>query len=377
MKNIHFIDLQKQQSILRDRIDTAIKRVLDKGDYIMGSDVFSLEQELGVFCGAQHVISCANGTDALGMFLMTKNVSPGDCVFVPAFTFAATAEVVSWMRATPFFVDVIESTFNMDPSSLEEAIAVSKSLGLNPVGIIPVDLFGQSADYDRILPIADQNNLWVLSDAAQSFGGKYKGKKVGTMGEATATSFFPAKPLGCYGDGGAIFTNDDRIASLLKSIRVHGMGDHKYQNVRIGLNGRLDTLQAAILREKLSIFEEEIIKRNKIASNYHEGLLDDKVVLPTIMEGIQSVWAQYTVRVDENKREKIIALLKEQGIPTMIYYPHPLHHQKAYEGYPRASSLDVSEKLARSVLSLPMHPYLMDEDQNFIIENFLSVLKRA
>lgn len=363
MKPIQFIDLKSQQDRIRPSIDTAIKRVLDHGIYIMGPEVFEFEKQLADFCGVKHAISCANGTDALGLGLMAKNVGPGDAVFVPSFTFAATAEVVAWMGATPVFIDSLEETYNIDPKSLEQGIRRAKELGLKAAGIIPVDLFGQPADYDSIQSIADENDLWIMADGAQSFGASYKGRKVGNIGDMATTSFFPAKPLGCYGDGGAIFTNDDELASIIKSLRVHGQGSDKYDNVRIGMNGRLDTIQAAILIEKLKIFPAELIARQKTADAYNEAL-KNVLGLPHLIEGATSAWAQYTIRLKRGSdRTQIMADLKEVGIPTMVYYVKPLHLQTAYRHNPTATgrSLPVCEDLSNRVLSLPMSGYVGDE----------------
>ncbi len=355
---IQFIDLKAQQVRIRPQVDAAIKRVLDHGAYIMGPEVYELEKQLAEFCGVKHAISCANGTDALGLGLMAKNVGPGDAIFVPSFTFAATAEVVAWMGATPVFIDSLEDTYNIDPISLELGIQTAKKLGLRPAGIIPVDLFGQPVDYDAIQTIADEYNLWVMADGAQSFGASYKGRKVGNIGDMATTSFFPAKPLGCYGDGGAIFTNDDELASIMKSLRVHGQGTDKYDNVRIGMNGRLDTIQAAILIEKLKIFPEELITRQKTADAYNNGL-KDVVQIPYVMDGVTSAWAQYTVCLPNGiNREKLMIDLKEVGIPTMIYYVKPLHLQTAYKHYPTVGALSVCESLSNKVLSLPMSGYV-------------------
>ena len=355
---IQFIDLKAQQVRIRPQVDAAIKRVLDHGAYIMGPEVYELEKQLAEFCGVKHAISCANGTDALGLGLMAKNVGPGDAIFVPSFTFAATAEVVAWMGATPVFIDSLEDTYNIDPISLELGIQTAKKLGLRPAGIIPVDLFGQPVDYDAIQTIADEYNLWVMADGAQSFGASYKGRKVGNIGDIATTSFFPAKPLGCYGDGGAIFTNDDELASIMKSLRVHGQGTDKYDNVRIGMNGRLDTIQAAILIEKLKIFPEELIARQKTADAYNNGL-KDVVQIPYVMDGVTSAWAQYTVCLPNGiNREKLMIDLKEVGIPTMIYYVKPLHLQTAYKHYPTVGALSVCESLSNKVLSLPMSGYV-------------------
>ncbi|MBI1954488.1 MAG: DegT/DnrJ/EryC1/StrS aminotransferase family protein [Proteobacteria bacterium] len=357
---IPFIDLKSQLERIRPEIDLAIKRVLDHGMFIMGPEVYELEKQLAAFCGVKHAITCANGTDALGLGLMAKNVGLGDAVFVPSFTFAATAEVVAWMGATPVFIDSLEDTYNIDPKNLEQGIQRAKKIGLRPVGIIPVDLFGQPADYDAIQEIADNYNLWVIADGAQSFGASYKGRKVGNIGDIATTSFFPAKPLGCYGDGGAIFTNDDELASIIKSLRVHGQGSDKYDNVRIGMNGRLDTIQAAILIEKLKIFPDELITRQKTVDSYNEAL-KDIVSIPRLIEGATSAWAQYTVCLPEHiNRSNLTASLKEVGIPTMVYYVKPLHLQTAYNHYPTAtgSALPVCESLSERVLSLPMSGYV-------------------
>src|SRR5215470_5630150 len=273
---IEFIDLGAQRRRLGRRIDEAVLRVVDHGKFIMGPEVAAFEEELGRFCGAKHVLTCANGTDALGLALMAKNLKPRQAVLVPSFTFAATAEVVAWFDAVPIFVDVRADSFNMDPASLEAGIATARRSGLEPIGVIPVDLFGMPADYDEILAIAAAHRLWVVCDAAQSFGAAYKGRNVGTIGDIATTSFFPAKPLGCYGDGGALFTGDDDAAAVLKSLRVHGQGSDKYDNVRIGMNARLDTIQAAVLREKLAIFADEIAARESAAARY-SALLEELV----------------------------------------------------------------------------------------------------
>lgn len=362
---IEFIDLKAQRRHLGDRIDHAVTRVLNEGRYILGPEVGQLEAALAEFCGAKHAISCGNGTDALALILMAEGVKPGQAIMVPSFTFCATAEVVAWLGAVPIFVDVLPDTYNMDPVSLESGIATARHLGLRPVGVIPVDLFGQPADYDALLPVAEAEGLWVLADAAQSFGATYKGRSVGTFGMATSTSFFPAKPLGCYGDGGAIFTDDEKLPDVLRSLRVHGSGTDKYDNVRIGMNGRLDTIQAAILIEKLKIFPGEIAARNRIAQRYNEGL-GDIVRVPTVAEGSTSVWAQYTIELD--RRDEAAAALKQDGVPTAIYYPRPLHRQTAYQRYPSAKAgLAVSDAIAARVLSLPMHPYLDEDVQDYII----------
>ena len=366
---IEFIDLGAQRRRIGSRMDEAIRRVVDHGRFILGPEVARLEHQLAEFCGARHVLSCANGTDALGLALMAKGAGPGQAILVPSFTFAATAEVVAWFGATPVFVDVIADTFNMSPASLEVGIATARRLGLTPSGVIPVDLFGLPADYDEILAIAASSRMWVLCDAAQSFGAIYKGRKVGTIGDLTTTSFFPAKPLGCYGDGGAVFLDDDSMMAVLKSLRVHGQGSDKYDNVRIGMNARLDTMQAAVLLEKLAIFVEEIAARDRIAARYN-SLLGDVVIVPEVPNGLTSVWAQYTVRLPSGRdRDTVAARLKAAGIPTAVYYAKPLHRQTAYRDYPVAGNgLPVSERLADEVLSLPMHPYLDRLVQEHIAE---------
>ena len=306
---------------------------------------------------------------------MAKNIRPGHAVFCPSFTFAATAEVVAWLGATPVFVDVLPDTFNMDPASLEQAIVKAKADGLKPQCVISVDLFGQPADYDAIEPILAKHGLWLMSDAAQSFGGAFKNRKVGTIGHVTATSFFPSKPLGCYGDGGAIFTDDPEMAAVLRSLRVHGQGSDKYDNVRIGLNGRLDTLQAAVLIEKLKILGDEVVARDQVARRYSEHLRS-LVPTPKVLPDVLSAWAQYTVLVPGAARAAIIAAMKEDGIPTMVYYPKPLHLQTAYRHFPLAGNgLPVSERLAQDVLSLPMHPYLDHATQDRVVESFTKALK--
>lgn len=375
-KKIHFVDLEVQQQGIRGKIDDAIRKVLDHGIYIMGPEIALLEKKLSDFCGAKHAITCSNGTDALALGLRAFNVRPGDAVLVPSFTFAATAEVVTWFGATPIFVDVKEDTFTMDPVSLEKGIALAKNLGFKPRGIIPVDLFGLPADYEEIENIAETRGLWIIADAAQSFGASYKNRKVGTIGQITTTSFFPAKPLGCYGDGGALFTDNDDLAAIIRSARVHGQGSDKYDNVRIGMNGRLDTIQAAILIEKLAIFKDEIEARNRIAKVYHEGL-GEIVKTPIVPMDFTSVWAQYTLCLGEEiDRKSLMASLQAKGIPTVVYYVKPLHLQTAYNCYPCVDgNLPVSEKLSRIVLSLPMHAYLQGEAQAYIIEYIRQSLK--
>jgi dTDP-4-amino-4,6-dideoxygalactose transaminase len=363
-----FIDLQKQRARLDGHIDRAIQRVLAHGQFIMGPEVEQLEAALCEFCGASHTITCSNGTDALGLILMALGLAAGDAVLCPSFTFAATAEVVAWFGATPVFVDADEDTFNMDPASLEIGIRSARDRQLRPAGVIAVDLFGQPADYERIEAICSTHDLWLLSDAAQSFGASYRGRNVGTIGTATATSFYPAKPLGCYGDGGAVMTNDAELAALLKSMRVHGQGSDKYDNVRVGMNGRLDTMQAAILIEKLRIFREEIEQRDRIAARYNEQL-GAVARVPRLMDGVSSVWAQYTIRVPSGRRDALATALKACGIPTAVFYAKPLHLQTAYRDCLIAGNgLPVTERIATEVISLPMHAYLDEADQQRIIE---------
>src|SRR3954462_525203 len=366
---VPFIDVASQRSRLGKSIDDAVSRVLDHCQFINGPEVTQLEAQLAAYSGARHVVTCASGTDALLMVLMAKGVGPGDAVLCPSFTFCATGEVVALLGATPLFVDVDETTFNMNVESLKRGIATARRLGLKPVAVIPVDLFGQSADHDAIGAVAEAEGLFVLDDAAQSFGATYNGRRLGTFGLATATSFFPAKPLGCFGDGGAIFTDDAELAATLRSIRVHGQGSDKYDNVRLGLTGRLDTMQAAILIEKLKIFEDEIATRNQVAQRYARGL-GNVVTVPHVAGGCTSIWAQYTIRLPHGvDRDGFAAALKAQGIPTAIYYPKSMHQQTAYRDYPVAEGgLPVSEKLSEDVISLPMHAYLDARTQDRIVE---------
>ena len=366
--SLAFIDLAAQQARLRPALDRAIAGVLDQGRYIMGPQVAELEKQLAAFCGAKHCISCANGTDALQLALMALGIKAGDAVFVPSFPFAATAEVVPFLNATPVFVDCLPDTFNMDPESLKRAIVHARSLGLNPACVIPVDLFGLAADYDALIAIARENGLKVIGDSAQGFGADYKGKITGSICDITTTSFFPAKPLGCYGDGGALFTDDDQIKALIDSFRVHGKGSHKYQNERVGMNSRLDTLQAAILIEKLAIYAEEIEARQVVAARYTAGL-SNRIETPYIPDGLKSVWAQYTLKAaSEADRETIRARAKDAGVPTEVYYPLPLHRQNAYKAFPSdPKGLTVSEDLSQRVFSLPMHPYLGQEAQDQVL----------
>ena len=372
---IAFIDLQAQRRRLGDRIDRAIGRVLDHGRMILGPEVAMLEDELCRFSGATHAITCANGTDAITLALMAENIGAGDVVFVPAFTFIATAEAPAQLGATPYFVDVDAHSFNLDPNSLNAAINDALSRGMSPCAIIAVDLFGQPADYPALRMIADRHGLVLIADAAQGFGGAIDDRRVGSYGDYTTTSFFPAKPLGAFGDGGAVFTDDAEKASLLRSLRAHGKGGDRYDNVRIGLNSRLDTLQAAILLEKLSIFDDELAARNRVAERYGQALGGD-FITPNLTRGRRSSWAQYTLRHTE--RDRLIAALKHEGIPSAIYYPRPLNRQAGYSQFPTLpSGVPISERLSREVLSLPMHPYLGEMQQRRIIEALLSTLARS
>lgn len=369
---IEFIDLKAQQSRIRERIDAAIARVLDHGQYIMGPEVNELEKRLATYARAKHAISCASGTDALLITMMAKGIGPGDAVLCPDFTYTATPETIALLGAAPIFVDVLPELYTIDPASVEAGIGAAKSSGLDPKAIVAVDLFGLPADYDAIRAVAAQNGMFVIADAAQSFGASYKGCPVGSLGDVTTTSFFPAKPLGCYGDGGAIFTDDDELAEAMKSIRLHGKGGDKYDIVRIGVNGRLDTIQAAILLEKLDIFSDEVERRNVIASRYTKAL-DGRVGLPLCPDGYRSVWAQYTLCLPE--RDRIMRALEQEGIPTNIYYPRPLHAQAAYRHYPVAGNCTPNAtQLCRRVLSLPMHPYLNPDAEDRIISAVLKFI---
>ena len=370
---IKFIDLGAQSERIRSKVDAAVAAVMDHGAFIMGPEVKNLEERLADYCGVKHAISCSSGTDALLLPLMAKGVGPGDAVIVPTFTFAATAEVVALLGAAPVFADVDRRSFNLDLASVERAFDVAVSRGLNPVGLIGVDLFGQMPDYDALRLFASEKDIWLIADAAQSFGSTIDGRRAGQFGDATATSFFPAKPLGCYGDGGAIFTDDDELATVIRSLRVHGQGADKYDNVRIGTNARLDTIQAAILLEKLSIFDDELERRQAVADRYDQGLRH-LVEVPTLVEGRTSAWAQYTIKLEQ--RDAAAASLKELGVPTNVYYPNPLHTLTAFRNFPRAADhLEMAEELSQIVLSLPMHPYLEVADQERIIDAVSQVLE--
>lgn len=384
-----FIDLETQQNRIKPLIDKRIQSVLTHGQYINGPEVRELESTLASYVGAKHAIGCASGTDALLMALMAYGVGPGDAIFTTPFTFIATAEVISLLGATPVFVDIDPGTFNLDPTKLDLAIQAVKAndhtmhplpivhnpAPLTPKGIIPVDLFGLPADYDRINAIAKSHGLFVIEDAAQSFGAEYNGKKCCSLADISCTSFFPAKPLGCYGDGGMCFTDDDRTADLLRSIRVHGMGTDKYDNARIGINGRLDTLQASILLAKFEIFPEEVQLRQQTATRYGDALRSglsgsSKLTLQHIPPDYRSAWAQYSILAgDQEQRGLIQSALKQSGIPTAVYYPKPLHLQQAFAalGY-GADDFPVSKAHAKRIFSIPMHPYMNQEDQEHTVE---------
>ena len=361
---MQFRDLKEQYQVLKEEMDVAISEVLENCNFISGNQVKELEERLAKYIGRKHCITCGNGTDALTMMMMAWNIKEGDAVFVPDFTFFASAEVVSFEGATPVFYDVDPDSFNADVTSLKDAIQKVKDEGkLIPRAIIAVDLFGQPADYEKLEAIAKENNLLLLEDAAQGFGGRIGDREACSFGDASTTSFFPTKPLGCYGDGGAIFTDDDETAELLESIRVHGKGQFKYDNVRIGWNSRLDTLQAAILGVKLTAFEKNELKAvNEVAKKYTEAL-SDIVKTPCVKNGFYSSWAQYTIQLkNQEERDGLQAYLKENGVPSMVYYPKPMHLQTAFADTKKYVDCSVSEELCKKVLALPMHPYMNAED---------------
>lgn len=368
---MQFRDLKKQYEVLKKDIDAGIKEVLDSTAFISGKQVVELEEQLANYVGVKHCITCANGTDALSLALMAWNIGVDDAVFVPDFTFFASGEVVSFEGATPIFVDVDKDTFNMSATSLEAAIEKVIADGkLIPKVVIAVDLFGQPADYDAIVPIVNKYGLKLLEDGAQGFGGDIRGKKACSFGDISTTSFFPAKPLGCYGDGGAIFTDDDSVADLIRSFRIHGKGSDKYDNVRIGMNSRLDTIQAAILKVKLDAFAKyELEDVNKVAVRYTE-LLKDYVKTPVVKDGFLSSWAQYCILLDsKEQRDGLQTYLKEQGIPSMVYYPKPMHTQLAFEKDDCTKvDLSVTTDSCNRILGLPMHPYLSEEDQDHVVK---------
>ncbi|MDB4442202.1 DegT/DnrJ/EryC1/StrS family aminotransferase [bacterium] len=387
---MQFIDLVAQQKRIRDKIESNILAVLDHGKYIMGPEIKTLEQRLADYVGVKHAIGCASGTDALLMALMALKIGPGDAVFTSPFTFIATAEVITLLGATPVYVDINPETFNIDPAKLDQAVSALKAndsnlhplpitdnpspninnpLPLTLKAVIGVDIFGLPAEYEHIDAVAREHDLLVIEDAAQSFGAELNGTKAGSFGNIACTSFFPAKPLGCYGDGGMCFTDDDELANIMESVRVHGKGDHKFDNVRIGINGRLDSLQAAILLAKFDIFPEEIELRQQVANRYATLLgADPQIKVPSIPPGATSAWAQYSIlATNENQRTQLQNNLKEDGIPTAIYYPQPLHLQSAFSslGYQKGD-FPISEDCARRIFSLPMHPYLTEEEQQKI-----------
>ena len=374
---MQFRDLHAQYQALKAEMDKAIFEVIEDCNFISGKQVQELESELADYTGMKHCITCGNGTDALTLMMMAWNIKEGDAVFVPDFTFFSSGEVVSFEGATPVFYDVNEDTFNADTVSLERAIKAVKEEGkLNPRAIVAVDLFGQPADYPELKKIADKYGLLILEDGAQGFGGRIGEQRSCSFGDAATTSFFPAKPLGCYGDGGAVFTNDDETAEYLKSVRIHGKGTFKYDNVRIGMNYRLDTVQAAVLKVKLKAFREyELEAVNKVAAQY-EKVLGNLVKTPAVPEGFYSSWAQYTIQLSSQEiRDGLQSYLKENGVPSMIYYPKPMHMQKAFEDVKQYVGCPVTEKLCERVLSLPMHPYMEQQEFKKITETIANYLK--
>ena len=375
---MQFRDLKQQYQVLKKDIDAAMVEVATNCNFINGQQVKDLEKELADYVGVKHCITCANGTDALTMAMMAWGIGAGDAVFVPDFTFFSSGEIVSHAGATPIFVDVDKKTFNIDVDHLEKQIKKTIEEGnLTPKAVVAVDLFGLPADFNKVRAVADKYGIKVLEDGAQGFGGEINGKRACSFGDISTTSFFPAKPLGCYGDGGAVFTDDDETAKLLESIRVHGKGEMKYDNVRIGLNSRLDTLQAAILSIKLKAFRDyEVADINAVADKYTEKL-KDIVKTPVVADGFYSSWAQYTLRLeDKEQRDGLQSYLKEKGIPSMVYYPKPMHRQEAFGQL----SCDDAEfpntiELCDTVLSLPMHPYLTDEDIDEVVKAVKEYLK--
>ena len=370
---MEFIDLQTQYQNLKSRIDRRIQTVLDHGKYIMGPEVFEFEEKLADFTGVKHVVTCANGTDALTLALMVLGVRKGDAIFCPTFTFFATAEAISFLGATPVLVDSENDAFNICPTNLKNKIEDIVSKGeLTPKAIIAVDLFGLPANYSEIISVSEKYNLKLVEDAAQGFGGSINGKRCGSFGDMAITSFFPAKPLGCYGDGGAVFTNNAEYAELLRSYRVHGKGSDKYNNVRIGMNSRLDTLQAAILLEKLSIFPEELVSRNLIAATY-SSFLDASINTPKLLTGFTSSWAQYCICVKD--RDTLISKLEQFDIPTAIYYSKCLHQQSVYKNLNYCDKdFPVAVKLSKDIFSLPMHPYMSQKQVENISHSINSLL---
>lgn len=375
---MQFRDLKAQYLHLKNDIDSSIAEVINNTNFISGKQVNELEEQLAEYVGVKHCITCGNGTDALTLMMMAWGIKEGDAVFVPDFTFFSSGEVVSFAGATPVFYDVCKDTFNADTASLEKAIiSVQKEGKLTPKAVIAVDLFGQPADYGKLQKISDKYGLLLLEDGAQGFGGKIEERKACSFGDAATTSFFPAKPLGCYGDGGAVFVNDDETAAYLRSVRIHGKGSFKYDNVRIGMNSRLDTLQAAILIPKFKAFcEYELDAVNKVAELYSRQL-EGNVVTPEVPDGFYSSWAQYTIQLEDKEiRDRLQKELKEKDIPTMIYYPKPMHGQTAFRDVRQYVECPVTERLCDTVLALPMHPYMSEEQITFVTNNIKDVLKR-
>jgi dTDP-4-amino-4,6-dideoxygalactose transaminase len=373
--NIAFIDLAQQQARIRDKIDAGLTAVLNHGAYIMGPEVSALESRLGDWTKAAHNISCSSGTDALLLALHGLELQPGQGVIVPSFTFAASAEVMPTMGAIPIFAEVEADSFNLDPNKLEAALAAGKAANIDVVGIIGVGLFGQPANYDAIRTFTNAHDLWLIDDAAQSFGAQWQGRPVGQLADVTCTSFFPAKPLGAYGDGGAVFTDDDKIADIIRSCRIHGMGKDKYENIRIGMTGRLDSMQAVVLDAKLDIFEEELVLRQAVADRY-QTLIGDVVDTPRLAAGATSSWAQYCIKLPKtSNRDHVIKHLGASGVPTAIYYPIPMHQQPPYKAFPQSQcGLGVTLDLCRRVLALPMHPYLDEAQQQHIAAELRNAL---
>jgi len=375
LMTIAFIDLKQQQTRIRAKIDAGLSAVLDHGAYIMGPEVAALESRLGDWTKAKHNISCSSGTDALLLALYGLELRPGQGVIVPSFTFAASAEVMPVMGAIPIFAEVDAACFNLDPDKLDAALAAGRAANIDVVGIIGVGLFGQPANYHAIRAFATQHGLWLIDDAAQSFGASWQGQPVGQLADVTCTSFFPAKPLGAYGDGGAVFTDNDHIAEIIKSCRIHGMGKDKYENIRIGMTGRLDSMQAVVLDAKLDIFADELSLRQQVADRY-QNLLGDSVDAPLLAEGATSSWAQYCIKLPRGTdRAKIIKDLGDEGVPTAIYYPIPMHQQPPYKDFPQSQcGLGVTKDLCARVLALPMHPYLEAAQQQHIADSLRAAL---
>lgn len=375
---IPFIDLAAQQARIRNKVDAGLTAVLAHGAYIMGPEVAALEERLAAYAGVRHCISCSSGTDALILALLAQGLRPGQGVIVPSFTFAASAEVMPVLGAVPVFTEVDSPTFNLNPAGLPAALESGRSAGIEVVGVIGVGLFGQPADYSAIRAFAKAEGLWVMDDAAQSFGASLNNTRVGQLADITCTSFFPAKPLGCYGDGGAVFVDDDDKAEIMRSCRVHGMGRTRYENIRIGMTARLDTIQAAVLDAKMDIFDDELGLRQQVAGRYAD-YLGDLVETPGLAAGATSSWAQYTVKLPAGtNREAVMAHLKDHGVPSAIYYPVPMHRQPPYQRFPVSGcGLSVTEDLCERVLALPMHPYLEDAQQQQVATALASALAMA